>query len=121
VSGYLQRLKAECSEKSSPEELPKLPKATFDSNDSTAGDRFVEIGTANKPEIEHKLPDQAMEARRQKVLAMLAENPGIKRAIITDTETDPEHVIIAIGLRGEATGELAIPKAKYDPFLILKW
>lgn len=64
-------------------------------------------------------PDPAMEARREKVLAMLAENPQIKRAIATDTEADPENVIVTIGLRGQATGELAIPKTKYDPFLLL--
>lgn len=64
-------------------------------------------------------PDPAMEVRRQKVLAILAENPQIKRAILTDTEADPGNVIVTIGLRGQATGELAIPNDRYDPFLML--
>jgi hypothetical protein len=71
-------------------------------------------------DCEEPIPDPAMEARRQKVLAMLAQNPQIKRAIISDTEADPENVIVTIGLREQATAELVIPKASYDAFLILK-
>jgi hypothetical protein len=66
------------------------------------------------------LPDPAMEARRQRVLAMLAQNPRIKRAIITDTEADPDNVIVTIGIRDGATCDLAIPKTRYDAFLLLK-
>lgn len=120
MMGYLERLKAEFSEKPPPKEVPKLPKPHFDSNDSSVGDRLPEIETANEFEIEDTAPDPAREARCQRVLSMLNQNPQIKRAIITDTEADPENVIVTIGLRGEATGELAIPKAKYDPFLLLK-
>jgi hypothetical protein len=61
----------------------------------------------------------AAELRCRKV-AMLADNPRIKHAIITDTEVDPEHVIVTIGLRDKATCELAIPSTKYDPFLFLR-
>lgn len=64
--------------------------------------------------------DPAMEQRRQRVLAMLAQNPRIKRAIIADSEADPENVIVTIGLRSKAKAELLIQKARYDPFLILK-
>jgi len=64
------------------------------------------------------LPDPAMEARRQRVLAMLAERPGIRYAVVVDNpDTDP--VILALAIRGRATCELQIPRAKYDPWLLL--
>jgi hypothetical protein len=66
------------------------------------------------------LPDAAAEARRQRVLARLAERPGIRYAVLTDTEADPEAVILALAIRGIATCELRIPREKYDPFLLLE-
>jgi hypothetical protein len=65
------------------------------------------------------LHDPAAEARRQRVLAMLAERPGARYAVLTDTEADPEAVILALAIRDVATCELRIPRAKYDPFLLL--
>ncbi len=65
------------------------------------------------------LPDPAAEARRQRVLEMLAERPGVRYAVLTDTEADPEAVLLTLAIRGRATCELRIPKAKYDPFLLL--
>ena len=58
------------------------------------------------------------EARRQRV-RMLADNPAIRYAITTDTEADPEAVILTLVIRDKATCELQIPRAKYDPFLLL--
>jgi len=65
------------------------------------------------------LPDPKAEARRQRVLVMLAERPNIRYAVLTDTEADPEAVILALAIRGRAMCELRIPRAKYDPFLLL--
>ena len=71
------------------------------------------------------LPDRASEARRQRVLALLAERPGIRYALVTDMDADPDAVILALAIRGAfpdggtVTCELAIPRAKYDPFLLL--
>lgn len=66
------------------------------------------------------LPDPAAEARRQRVLAMLAERPGIRYAVLTDTEADSEAAILALAIRGVGTCELRIPREKYDPFLLLE-
>jgi hypothetical protein len=66
------------------------------------------------------LPDATAEARRQRVLAMLAERPGMRYVVLTDTETDPEAVVLALAIRGVATCELRIPREKYDPFLLLE-
>ena len=65
------------------------------------------------------LADPAAEARRQRVLAMLADNPGYRYALIADLESDPEVAIIALAIRGRASCELRIPSAKFDPFLLL--
>ena len=65
------------------------------------------------------LPDLAAEARRQRVLAMLAENPSARYALVTDLESDPEAVILTLAIRGQATCELRIPREKYDGTLLL--
>lgn len=64
------------------------------------------------------LPDPAAEARRQRVLAMLAKRPGVRYAVLTDTEADPEAVILALAIRGRATCEFRIPRDRYDAFLL---
>lgn len=83
-------------------------------NDDTAGKATSE-----------PLSDPAMEARRQRVLAMLGERPDIRYALITDDRADPEAVILVLAIRGAmqdgstVTCELRIPREKYDPFLLL--
>jgi hypothetical protein len=51
---------------------------------------------------------------------MLAENPGITHAIISDDETDPKYVIITLAIRGQATCDLRIPKDRYDGLKMLE-
>ena len=64
------------------------------------------------------LPDPAAEARRQRVLGMLAERPGVRYAVVVDNpDTDP--VIVALGIRGQATCEFRIPREKWDGVLFL--
>jgi len=58
------------------------------------------------------------EARRQRVLTMLAERPGTRYAVAVDNpDTDP--VILALAIRDKGTCELHIPREKFDPFLVL--
>jgi hypothetical protein len=64
-------------------------------------------------------PAYDSQAKRREVLRMLAENPGITHAIISDDETDPEFVIITLAIRGQATCDLRIPKARYDGLKVL--
>jgi len=111
---YLAKLKAEFSEKGLPSELTKPTKAPSVSFVGATSRHISEIEEEHEP-----LPDNAMEARRERVLAMLAENPSAYRALVTDAETDPEAVILALAIRGRATFELRIPRAKYDAFLLL--
>lgn len=60
------------------------------------------------------------EERRNKVLSMLADNPDIQRAFVTDTESDKHNVILTIAIRNQCSFEMAIPKAKYDSFILLE-
>ena len=62
--------------------------------------------------------DTAAEARRQRVLAMLAEHPYIRRAVVVDN-ADDDPVLVSVGIRDVATFELAISAAKFDAFLLL--
>jgi len=77
------------------------------------------VAVANPENEIDSLPDPLAEVRRQRVLAMLAEQPGIQYAVITDTKADPEAVILALAIRGQATCELRIPRDKYDGVLLL--
>lgn len=95
--------------------------------DRTAVNRWLPIIRENKPGIvaalqetvnDDALSEPAAEGRRQKVLEMLRDTPGIRYAVmVDDPDTDP--VIMALGIRDVETCELAIPRAKYDPFLLL--
>ena len=67
----------------------------------------------------NSLLDPAAERRRQRALAMLAERPGIRYAVATDTSADPDAVLLTLAIRGHATCELRIPHDRYDPFLLL--
>ena len=64
--------------------------------------------------------DSAAEARRHRVLAMLDARPGIRYAVLTDLEEDPEVAIVTLAIRGKATCELHIPRDKYDGVLLLE-
>ena len=66
------------------------------------------------------LPDPRAQSRRQKVLAILAENSNITRAIVVDDDAEPDAVIVTVGVRHVATADLRIPRSKYDPFLFLE-
>lgn len=65
------------------------------------------------------LPDPVAEARRQRVLELLAQNPTARYAVLTHDPGDPEGVILTLAIRGQATCELLIPRDRYDPFLLL--
>jgi hypothetical protein len=50
---------------------------------------------------------------------MLAANPSARYALVTDTQTDPEDVVVVLAIRGRGTCELHIPRDKYDGLLLL--
>lgn len=60
------------------------------------------------------------EERRLKVLALLEGNSTIQRAFLTDTESDPDSVILTMVIRDQYSFEMLIPKGKYDGFMMLE-
>ncbi len=65
------------------------------------------------------LPD--VRARRERLYRMMDEDDAERIYYwITDADSDPCCVILAIGIRGVGTCEMRIPKEKYDPFLLME-
>ena len=64
--------------------------------------------------------DIKLEERRGKVLKMLEDQPSIQRAFLTDTEADPDNVILTMAIRDQCSFEMLIPKNKYDPFMLIE-
>ena len=63
--------------------------------------------------------EYARNKRRQRVLKMLADNPDIQRAFVTDAESNKDNVILTMVIRDKYSFEMLIPKTKYDAFAIL--
>lgn len=129
MSTYLAKLKQLENEKNShyvPDTLPpKPPKATYAGFDGTGAGRIEKKITDSKTPKPETLQDRQREARaewrRQKAIAMLEKSPDTKRAIYTDTDSDPHNVILAIAVRAcQQTCEMLIPKDKYDPWRLLE-
>ena len=62
---------------------------------------------------------RAQKIRYEKIKAMLAEDPSRCYALTTDGGCDPEHVIVTLGIRGQAIVEFAVSKLTYDAFQLL--
>lgn len=60
------------------------------------------------------------EHRLNKVSQMLNNDLSIKRAVITDVESDAENVIMTIAIRDVAMFEVFILKSKFDGLAILQ-
>lgn len=133
---YLARLKqiedVNFSHHSPDIDLPKPPKAPFDSfgstdsglyakrilvNDSQTSDECKTGGSSTKLKT---LKDRQREANRQKTIALMNASPDVPRAIYVDDEIDSENVVLFVASRVyQQTCELLIPKAKYEPFKLL--
>ncbi len=50
---------------------------------------------------------------------MLENSPGIKYALTTDTNSDPDSVLPMLAIRGKASCALQIPRDLYDAILLL--
>ena len=71
----------------------------------------------SKPEL---LAELQRETRQAKVLAKLDADSTLNGAYNVDSECGLDQVIVTIAVRGVATYELAIPRAKYDPWQFLE-
>ena len=80
--------------------------------------RIATVAVANPPEAKADTPDPATEARRQRVLAMLADNPALRLAVVCDGAGEP--VPVAVAIRDKGSVEILIPAARFDPFALLE-
>ena len=62
---------------------------------------------------------QEVETRRRRLLALLAERPEARYAVLTDTHAYPDAILLILAIRGRATCEFRIPRDRYAPFLLL--
>ena len=58
--------------------------------------------------------------RIDKMVAKLADNPGLIYAMQTHDEVEPDAVILTLAIRGKGACELRIPKSRYDGFALLE-
>ena len=63
---------------------------------------------------------ERIEARRQQLLEMMEEDDQPRAYyFLTDTETHPDYVILAMAKRGVASWEFSIEKERYDVGVLL--
>jgi len=73
---------------------------------------------AYKPELLRLL---GREHRRRQVLQMMDEDDQRRKYYWkTFDKAHPDFVILAFAIRGDGTGEVSIPREKYDPFLLME-
>jgi len=65
--------------------------------------------------------DEARRKRLEPVLKLMADDGGSSDFFcVLNHEADPDHVILVFAIRGQGSGELSIPREKYDPYLLLE-
>lgn len=119
MSAYLARLKQIENEKNSLNapniEPTKPPKVPFDPFGGTHPAHIEKIFIDDWEVVAPPEPSE-MDKRSMRALAMLDQCTAHRAAF--DTVMGDE-VILTVAIRGLGTCELAIPKAKYDPWLLL--
>lgn len=62
----------------------------------------------------------ATERRRERVLAMLADNPMLRLAVVADPDSNPAAVLVAVAIRDVGSCEVSIPRANWEPLAFLE-
>ncbi len=65
------------------------------------------------------IPSPADE-RIEKMIDKLAHDPGLRYAMETHSDVEPDAVILTLAIRGKAACELRIPKSRYDAFALME-
>lgn len=97
--------------------LLDIARQAADERTMAPGTKVAAASNRIQPSDADTLPDHAAEARRQRVLAKLADNPALRLAVVCDAEGDP--VPVAVAIRDKGTCEVLIPAARFDPFALL--
>ena len=93
--------------------------ATHQAENPVTVAKIATVAVANSQDLgPEELLDTDMEARRQRVLTMLLDNPALRLAVVCDGVGDP--VPVAVAIRDKGTAEILIPAARFDPFALLE-
>ena len=65
-------------------------------------------------------PMTPADARMEKVIAKLQDDPRLRYAIEVRDDVDHDAVILTLAIRDKAACELRIPKSRYDAFALLE-
>jgi len=109
---YLARLKRKITENEAGYGATKGTKGAFDTFVASVVAPFNPISSGADPIV-----DQAAEARRQRTLEVLSDNPGITYAVLCDGKGNP--VPVAVAIRGVGTCEVLVPRDRYDGLMLL--
>ena len=98
--------------------IPAIP-ATHQAEKRATVARIATVAVANPTSTKAEpMADAIVEARRRRVLTMLADNPALRLAVVCDGDGDP--VPVAIAIRDKGSVEALIPKSRFDPFALLE-
>jgi hypothetical protein len=67
----------------------------------------------------HGLPDRRADQRRREGLSLLAQAADIDRAMISIDDAEPDAALVTLAIKGKATCELRVPKARDDGFALV--
>ncbi len=97
------------------------------SGDQAAVNRWLPSIREHKPGIVAALREAdndpkptPADQRIEKMVAKLEGDPGLRYAMKTHTDADPDAVILTLAIRGKGACELRIPKSRYDAFALLE-
>lgn len=96
--------------------------------EGAAVNRWLPIIRQHKPEIVAALQDAAndalddpvMEARRQRVLALLERDPGARLALVEGDSDQAGYIVLSVAIRGVGTADLLVSRERYDALKILE-
>ena len=75
------------------------------------------LALANLPESANRSP---ADERIEKMLAQLESDPGLRYAMETHSDIEPNAVLLTLAIRGKGACELRIPKSRYDGIALLE-
>ncbi len=82
---------------------------------------LIQSSTLAKAHRGAKRRDRERQKRLEPVLKMMAEDDQRRKYYwLTDDKAHADFIILVFAIRDVGTGELSIPREKYDPFLLME-
>jgi hypothetical protein len=67
----------------------------------------------------HEPPAAPMSSLSMEALKRFELDPTLLRAVVTDTDSNPDAAIVVVAVRGVGVGEILVPRDKYDGISLL--